>query len=53
MRGTIAKRIRHEIYKEQSLRGIRKYSILHNGQVVNIDLRQQYLDAKRDYAEKR
>jgi len=56
MRGTVAKRIRKEIYGEQSLRVIRQYSrsvglskIGKNGGIINIGLRQEYLDAKRDF----
>lgn len=56
MRGTVAKRIRKLIYGDQSLRVIRKYRHLvglsktgRNGGLVNIGLRREYLDAKRDY----
>lgn len=61
MRGTVAKRIRKRIYGDQSLKVIRKYrhsvGLSKNdryGGIVNIGLRQEYQDAKRDYyADKR
>ena len=56
MRGKVAKRIRREIYGEQSLQIIRKYrdsvglsKTGKTGGIVNIGLRQEYLDAKKDY----
>ncbi len=48
MRGTVAKKIRKRIYGNQSLKSTRKYSNIH-GAIVNVGLRQEYLDAKRDY----
>jgi hypothetical protein len=48
MRGTVAKRIRKNIYGDQTLKTTRKYSNF-GGTLVNIGLRQEYLDAKRDY----
>jgi len=53
MCGRVAKRIRREIYKDQSLKIIRRYHKLQNGQIVNIGRRQEYQDAKRDYIERR
>ncbi len=61
MRGTVAKRIRKRIYGDQSIKAVRKYRHLvglsktgRYGGIVNIGLRQEYQDAKRDYyADKR
>ena len=49
MRGVVAKRIRREIYGDQSLKQERKYYWSAFGTIVNIGLRQRYQDAKKDY----
>lgn len=64
MRGTVAKRIRRQIYGDQSLQQKRRYVkeittkqisvypkvlTVNRDTIKNIGLRQQYQDAKKDY----
>ena len=51
MRGTVAKRIRREVYGDFSIKEPRKYGITKKGMIVVSGLRRAYIDAKRDYVD--
>jgi hypothetical protein len=46
MNGRTAKKIRKQVYGDQSLKSPRKYKAVH-GTIINIGLRREYLDAKK------
>ena len=48
MRGTVAKRIRRDVYGDMAV-GKKRYRRDENGKIENIGLRKDYLDAKKAY----